>query len=312
MRETVELPVLRVNKNRFPLLAAAILCLAASLAATGCRIKRTIKTAILPPAKTASFDELLSIINSYDKIVDLSCSNMKLTLTYGKRESGILKEYRTAPGYILLKRPDSTHLSLQNPITKTTILDLLSIGDELKAWIPSENKFYMGKNSSKELVAEDSTGSPGITMRATHIFEAIIPQSIQIDPSGDLVSVDDVADESRQYYILSVHKFEALPRIRTVRKIWFERVGLTIARQQVFGEKGRIASDIRYSNMTQKEGWCLPLVIHMDRPLDGYALNLEFTGWQVNNSLPDSAFVLTPPEKAQIIPLREKTRSDAS
>ena len=78
-------------------------------------------------------------------------------------------------------------------------------------------------------------------------------------------------------------------------------------------EEGQIASDILYSNMTRVEDLHLPLRIHIDRPLDGYALNLEFKDWRINrDDLPDNAFVLTPPPKAQIKPLKEKIRSDAS
>ena len=119
MRETVELPELTANKNRIPILAAVALSLVAGLTASGCSIKRTIKTAIPPPSKTATFDELLNIIRDYDKINNLSAASLKLTLSYGKRESGELQEYRSAPGYILLRRPDSTHLVLKNPVTGT-------------------------------------------------------------------------------------------------------------------------------------------------------------------------------------------------
>jgi len=50
----------------------------------------------------------------------------------------------------------------------------------------------------------------------------------------------------------------------------------------------------------------LPLKMHIDRPLDGYALDMEFKNWRINPDLADNAFILTPPEGAQIIHLIDK------
>jgi hypothetical protein len=93
-----------------------------------------------------------------------------------------------------------------------------------------------------------------------------------------------------------------------MRRIWIERSELAIARQQIFQEDGQIVSDIQYSGMERtNDAFLLPLKIHLDRPLDGYALNMEFKSksWRVNSGLPDSAFVQPPPNGAQIVHLKE-------
>jgi outer membrane lipoprotein-sorting protein len=101
-------------------------------------------------------------------------------------------------------------------------------------------------------------------------------------------------------------------RVHAIKKIWIERSTLTIARQQVYQEEGRIASDITYSEMTQSGGFALPLKIRIDRPLDGYTLDMQFRNWRINPELPDNAFVLPPPAGAQVVPFREKGRSAVS
>ena len=96
--------------------------------------------------------------------------------------------------------------------------------------------------------------------------------------------------------------------MRTVRKIWIERSGLTIARQQVFGDQDEVVSDIRYYfDEVRKEGLSLPGRIHIDRPLDKYTLDLTFTDWKVNSpDFPEDAFKLPPPPpNAEIIHLKE-------
>ena len=147
--------------------------------APGCGVKRTVK--IEPPQKinldkSATFDELIERINRYEEIHSLASSSITLTLTAGKIESGRLDKYRSAPGYILLKRPDSLRLVLQAPVTKTSILDLTSVGDSFDVWIPSENRYFIGKNSARQLFAEGAPDIPEIPpIRATHILEAVFP-----------------------------------------------------------------------------------------------------------------------------------------
>jgi len=189
-----------------------------------------------------------------------------------------------------------------------TILDMLSIGDELSAWVPDKNKFYMGKNSANELVSDDLP--EGFTMRGTHLFEAIFPQSMRTDSPGIRISKEDAIDARSKYYIISFYKDDGSRRIRTIRKIWIERFLMAIVRQQFFIEDGQVESDIEYSDIEQVDGFSLPLKIHMDRPREGYAATMEFKSksWRINSGLPDNAFILKPPEGAEIVHLKDKTR----
>jgi hypothetical protein len=310
MREIPGIPAFVVNKQKIPILLGLILSLVALPANVGCikkRIKAQVSAKILQ-ARTASFDELIDILKRYDQIRDLSSNALRAKLSYGKWESGEVDRYRDAPGYILLRRPGSTHLRIQNFVTKTTVLDILSVGNEFSAWIPSRNKFYQGDNSAKELVSKDLPN--GIPFRGTHIFEAIFPQSMQLDAPELLISLEEAVDTEAKYYILSQYKRGSAPRIHAIRKIWIERSELAIARQQIYMEDGRLISDIKYSVLEPVNEFLLPLKINIDRPLDGYALELEFRSrsWRINSNLPDDGFVLKPPEGAEIIQLKEKVQ----
>jgi hypothetical protein len=284
--------------------------------APGCGVKRTVK--IEPPQKinldkSATFDELIERINRYEEIHSLASSSITLTLTAGKIESGRLDKYRSAPGYILLKRPDSLRLVLQAPVTKTSILDLTSVGDSFDVWIPSENRYFIGKNSARQLFAEGAPDIPEIPpIRATHILEAVFPGSMPIGAPEELVSMEEAADADTRYYILAAYKRGESNRIRIIRKIWVERFELTIARQQIYQANGQIVSDIAYSNGIRVNGFLLPDYIHIDRPLDDYSLDIGFKKWSLNPELRENAFIMPPPPKAQIIYLKEKGRSEAS
>ncbi len=315
--ETKILQLFTKQKQQRSLGRILLAFIAASMMLTsGCGVKRTVK--IEPPPntnldKTATFYELTDLMRNYDAIHTLVSNSITVTLTTGRIESGRLERYRSAPGYILLKRPDSVRLVLQAPVTKTSILNLTSVGDDFNLWLPTENRYFFGINSARELHAANAPDIEEIPpIRATHIFEAVFPQALLPVAPGEFISSVEAADENTRYYVLSVHRMASPPRAHTIRKIWIERFGMTIARQQIYLEDGRIESDIAYSNAILEDGFALPDKIHIDRPLDDYSLDILFKNWSVNPNLPEDAFSMPPPPKAEIIYLKEKGRSKAS
>jgi hypothetical protein len=227
-------------------------------------------------------------------------------------ESGVLDKYRKAPGYMLLRRPDSIRLVVQEPIIKTPQLDLLSVRDDFSIFIRSRNEFYTGRNSAEELVAEDLPDAEEIPIRPGHLFEALLPRGIPANSQGMRIFWEEDVDPGAMYYAISIYRVGTGRRDTIVRRIWIERSTLTIARQRLFGEEGQILSDIVYSNMDLRDGFYIPGEIYMDRLQDGYSflVELKTERCRVNTVLPDKAFILTPPDGSRIIHLIENRRSD--
>ncbi len=300
----------RVNLRRISVLSGLIVSLILGMLSSGC-IRKTIKTKVplkILQAQTASLDELISFIQRYDKITSLQCSSLEITYFSGKKESGEILRIRKQPGYIQLKRPDSVHLVVQNFVSKTRELELVSVDDDLSVWLRRGNKLYLGKNSAKELIAEDEPDSAGYTIpiRGRHIFEALFPQGVPINEPGTRHSMIEDEDSEAKYYIISFYREAAGQRIHTERRLWIERSSLSIARQQTYLGEGQVVSDITYANAVPVEGFSLPLNMRIDRPLDGYALELEFKSWRINPDLADNAFVMARPEGVHVIQLKEK------
>jgi outer membrane lipoprotein-sorting protein len=293
--------------------AALLLILSASL---GCSVKRTVKVAVptkVLQAKTATLDELLALLKTYsDKLSALSSTSLRVTFTSGKVESGKLQEYRSAPGYVLLKRPDSLRLNIQNPLTKTSIIELASTGDEFGLWYPRDNKYFVGRNSAQEFVVEGSENSPAFAARPAHIYEALIPQRIALDDPRARISLEEDQDATAKYYLLSIFQDVGQKRLRPLRRLWIERSELVVVKQQTFKEEGSIASLIQYSDFTPVEELRLPLSIHIERPSDGYILDMQFKSWRVNPEIPSTAFALSPPAGAQRVVLKEKPQVPAA
>jgi hypothetical protein len=317
MREPKEMPSVAAKRCGAIAVLPLLFLAGASLWTGGCGIKKTIKVEVPPhirSARQAGFEDLLGALRRYDGIKTLSCSDMELGFTSTKkREIGELEKWRSINGYILLRRPDSIHFVLLIPVTKSTFLDVLSVGDKLSVWYPRKNEFYLGRNSQKDFIVEDESGTRefSVPVRGTHIFEAILPQGLPLDSPGTRVSLEELADNQNSYYVLSFFREGKTPRMYLLRKIWIERAGLTIARQQVFEDDGRLVSDIVYSESVLTGSFLMPLRIHIDRPTDGYMLDLKFKKWNVNPDLPENAFELEPPPGARTITLQEKGPDNA-
>jgi outer membrane lipoprotein-sorting protein len=299
------------HKTRIGLAAALSLLLA--LTTPACGIKTEVKVPVSPriiAAKNATLQELLAKLSEYsDKITSLSSSSVKVSLTTGKPEGGKLQEYRSAPGYVLLRRPHGMLLTIQNPLTKTTILELLSRGDEFEIWNPRDNRLYIGRNSARELEFEEKGQGLSFTARPIHILDAVLPTWILLDqPDRRILRTEEQDDDGKYYVLTQVHDGGGM-ELRALRRLWVERSQLAVVKEETFTEAGEVAGIVHYANLSESDGVLLPLSIQIERPLDGYKLELQFRSWRVNPALPDSSFALKPPQSAERIVLKEKVRS---
>ncbi len=280
----------------------------------GCNPKRTIEVTVpsrVLEAKSASLEELISLIDEYSaKVRTLTSNSMKVTFTSGRMESGQLQAYRSAPGYILLQRPHELLMNIQNPLTKTTILELLSVGDDFSLWLPSKDRCFEGSNSAKEFSFEDDSGTLEFTARPIHIIEAILPSKIPLEQKDVLIGVEEAQDAEAKYYIVSILHKAGEKKVFPSYKVWIERSELVIVLRQDYEDGGRFAGSVQYSNRVRVDGLSLPLSIRLERPLDGYTLEMRFRDWRLNSVLPENAFVRTPPAGAQVVHLNEKSRRE--
>jgi len=298
-----------LRKSRLPA-GLAIVGLLAATVFTSCGVKQTVKVAVplkVLEAKTATLDELVALVEKYsEKIRTLSSTSLKISYVSGKLDSGTLQQYRSAPGYILLKPPDGLRLNIQNPLTKTAIAELASRGDDFSLWCPRDNKYFVGRNSARELELEGGQNTAAFTARPFHIYEAILPSPIPISNPKIKISLEEDRDTVAKYYVLSVFRESEPHRLRVLRKIWFERSALVVVRQKTFEEDGSVSSIITYSNLAPVEGLPMPLLIRLERPTDGYSMDMEFKSWRANSEIPDSSFTLAKPPAAQVVQLKEK------
>lgn len=291
--------------------AASLLLLGAS----GCGIKTQVKILVSPKiaaAKSATVQELLALLKDYsDRITSLSSTSMRVDLTMGTAEGGTVQKYHSAPGYILLRRPDDIRLSIQAPFTKTTVIELLSRGDRFEVWNPRDNKVYVGRNGARGYELEENGEALVFTARPAHIFEAILPRAITLEQADLRISITEEIDSQAKYYVLNLLQESGGVEMRTLRRLKIERSEMAVVEDETFTETGRVASIVDYSDLARFDGVLLPREIRIERPIDGYSLGLHFKDWRLNPNLADSAFVLNPGPGAERVILKEKGSGDS-
>lgn len=291
---------------------------ATTLAAVSCGCGGTVKNTHTVPAaqkvvvQDASKDELIERYNAFANGVTSVSATVELKATAGSQYSGVIDEYHEVKAFLLAARPASIRIIGQAPVIGKTIFDMASDADSFRVSIPSKNKFLVGR-----IAVERTSSKPIENLRPQHLLDAILWSEIRKQES---VLFEEFNDESARFYVLTVLRGGYQTEI--VRKIWFNRADLDVARIEQFGPRGTLLSDTRYSDWeplggAQTQGGVgqnspaaggvssFPRVIRIDRPHDDYRLDLQVTKVALNDDLPADRFKLEQPQGSELVRVGE-------
>ena len=205
---------------------------------------------------------------------------------------GKVTDYPTIQGFILFRRPDEIRVIGLDPVVHSTILDMVSTGNDFRVSIPSKSLFIEGAND-----APAASKNKLENLRPVAFLNALL---ISPPKPSEVPILEDASDET-----MSVYKLIFVERdgddLRLVRSIYFDRYSLDISRQRTFDNAGHVASETKYSGWATHESARFPTLIDMARPQDGYELQLTVTDFKLNPpDITDEKFVLNPPPNAQV------------
>ena len=289
------------------------LALIAILAASSCAVRRTtrVPAAQAPlPALEASTTDLVGRINAQSAAIRTLNLTVDLAPTAGSVYSGVIKEYRDVRAFILAEKPAMIRMIGQAPVIRTNIFDMVSDGSEFRLYIPSQQKFIVGKTTFHR-PAKNALES----LRPQHILEALLIPPI--DPARENYYREEETRSGRQYYVISVleaaHQGEGVERVELAlkRKIWFDRSTLDIARLELYGPEGGLVEDVRYSHYQDFPEVRYPTHIEVERPVEDYSLAITILDDpKFNQPIPPEKFELRKPANAQLVELGEERHSE--
>lgn len=305
---------------------------------SGCISRGVDVVPFLTPTATTTLDELVRRINAWDQIETLVLRVDLQFETVEETEKGKGRQYRTANGRLVLRRPSSIRLNIEAPVLSASIAEMASDGRRFQLLIhpPEYRAFIEGSNDAPyreervkiEKDPELSKAGPLLNIRPQHFTGAFLPTTIDAETQAFLheeqVTEPDRrpgakqdAEVRKSYYVLdAVRRGARSPHAQ----FWFDRMGqVTLVRQRVYDHDGYLATDIRYDRFLPplaEGGPALPASVRIERPYDDYSLVVTVRPDDiiVNRELPESAFVLEVPpewgESVRRIDLDEKPRLD--
>jgi hypothetical protein len=287
-----------------------------ALILTGCggqvSVVKNTPPAEKPVTKDATREELLEKFNSTAASINSLNATVELKPTAGSKYSGIIEEYHEVKAFLLAERPANIRVIGQAPVIGTTVFDMASDSQEFRVSIPSKNKFIAGP-----VALERASGKPIENLRPQHLLEALLWPEIR---KQETVLFEEFNDETARYYVLTVLRGGYQTEI--LRKIWFDRSVLEVARLQSFGPRGILLADTRFSNWQSVDAakpapgasasvanpnQQFPRSIRIERPHDDYRLDLQIAKITLNDDIPLDRFKLEPPPGSELIRVGEST-----
>jgi len=287
-----------------------MLCATLSALAGGCGRSPVNRSTTVPPAARpvaleASEEQLLDRYNAFARNLESFNGTAELKTTAGSAYSGVISEYHEVKAFLLATRPYDIRMIGQLPVVGKTVFDMASDGQNFEVSIPPQNKFLEGP-----VTLERAGSKPIENLRPQHLVEALLWPEVRKE---EQVVLEEFNDESARYYVLTVlrggYKSEIL------RKIWFDRVDLHVVRLESYGPKGALLSDVRYGNWQPLDAPSSSLTeyprgLRIDRPHDGYRLEMTFSKVSLNEPIATDRFHLDPPAGAEVVHLLSSGTED--
>lgn len=273
-------------------LALFLFCCAVPFSLSSCLARRRLiprAAGSTQPLKTADFKVLLDAIDhQYAAIQDFSAT-VDMVPALGSTEKNHITEYKDVRAYIRFRKPSNIRLIGLLPVVRTQAFDMVSDGANFKLYIPSRNRFIVGRNQ-----IEKPSPNNLENLRPQHFLDALIVRPIDLKTYR--VMMENFTDEDNAYYILHEVRELAGGELRLSRTIWFSRIDLQLARQMIFDDNGNILTDARYSQWHPYDNVPFPKHIEINRPRDEYAVVIDLVKMDINKGVSDDQFVLDQPE----------------
>ena len=273
--------------------------LAFALALSGCAVKRTVRVSPLvvsPPAEEASLPDLVASVNAQSRAIQTMTATVDLEPTAGSVYSGVIKEYHDVKSFILVQRPAMIRMVGQAPVVRTDIFDMASDGEEFWLLVPSKHKFIVGKTG-----VQSPARNPLENLRPQHILEALLIPPVATD--SERTFRYEAEEGARRYYVVGVLDKSDNGPLNLKRQIWFDREDLRIDRVHFYGPLGVYLEGVQYAAYRDFQGVRYPTRIKLTRPVEDYALSINFQKVSFNQPIAPEKFELKQPQGVERVEL---------
>jgi outer membrane lipoprotein-sorting protein len=274
---------------------------------SGCLFRSRRVPAPLRPTnlKTATLAELVARIASDAASIRTLNATVDLAASSGGWSKGKVTQYQEIRGYILARKPEMLRLIGLFPVVRNRAFDMVSNGATFKLWLPTKNKFIIGRNQ----LARPSP-KPLENLRPQHIYDALLLHPV--DPKDEIAVLEHASEmsvdpkthkpvEELEYVVDIIHRDSQGWYLS--RKITFSRTDLNPHRQVLYDRNGYVATDAHYDVYLPFDGVQFPAEIQIWRPQEEYSVTLKILKLTPNQPLSDEQFALSQPAGAEVVRL---------
>jgi outer membrane lipoprotein-sorting protein len=283
---------------------------------TGClfRSRKVVQQYSNAPLKSATQQELISYINTQAAKIQTMQATVDIDTSVGGVKKGKVTDYQQIRGYVLARKPQMLRMVGLMPIVRNRAFDMVSDGHEFKLWIPTKNRFIVGRAD----VETSNPQQPLENIRPKEIYDALLIPAI--DPQNEIAVMENdyetVLDAKQHRVEQSDYEVEVIDKGDhgwfLARKYVFSRTDLLPHRQFVYDQNGNLSSKVRYDDYRDFNGVNFPSQIEIWRPQEEYDITLTMVKLEINQPLPDDKFALDQPPGAEVVHLRQPQSSTPS
>jgi len=264
--------------------------------------------------KTATQQELIDYINTQAARIRSMQATVDIDTTVGGVKKGKVTDYQEIRGYVLARKPAMLRMIGLMPIVRNKAFDMVSDGQGFKLWIPTKNRFVVGRND----VETHNPTQPLENLRPQHIYDALLLR--HIDPQNEIAVLENDTElvtevksrkVSRADYVIDVIR-KGEHGWALSRKIVFSRTDLLPHRQLLYDAQGNVTTNALYGNYKEDNEVEFPWQIEIARPQEEYDITLNIVKLDLNQPLPDDKFILEQPAGAEVVHLDKPEAHSAS
>ena len=233
-----------------------------------------------------------SVTRQFEAIRDFSAT-VNMVPALGTVEKSKITEYKDILAYIVFRKPAFIRLIGLYPVVRTKAFDMTSDGIDFKLYVPSRNRFLVGRNEIQRVSANKLEN-----LRPQHFLDALMVRPVSAPT--EKVLIENYTDEDNAFYVLHVIHENGNGQLILARTIWFARESLLLARQLIFDTDGNILTDARYSDWKAFDNVPFPKHIEINRPRDEYAVVLDIVKMDINKGVTQDKFALDQPEGTEL------------
>lgn len=163
------------------------------------------------------------------------------------------------------------------------IFSLISDGPEFQLAVPDHGAHYLGTAGAD---IQPDPERPYFALRPHHMTEALLPLPL---PAANSAESHVVLETFPGRYALAWMESDGLD-IRVRRRVWIERVGLTVSEINGFDGDGRIEFIARYADYMGTGASAYPGTIEVERPWEELVFRFDLSRVDRNPTMPAIAF----------------------